>query len=295
MGTLSTAVDELYSADPDEFVARRTALVTAARAEKDRDLVRALQAFRKPTRSAWMVNLLARRRGTELTQLLDLRETLSQAHTGGSMTALRETSALRRKVLDALIRVARELAREAGHEPTAATLTEVHTILDAALTHPEITDAVRAGVLTRAPESAAAFPTELFAPLAEVVPLPQQTQPGEPQDRDRNGTDTQAPDAQAAADERKARRAEQLRAAEDAVELANARQAAARDFQQEAGAERAHIVSTLAELEDRLVAARADLDATDLRMAAIEDEVQLAARAVADAEQELRRIATLAP
>lgn len=283
MGTLSTAVDELYSADPDEFVARRTALVTAARAEKDRDLVRALQAFRKPTRSAWMVNLLARRRGTELTQLLDLRETLSQAHTGGSMTALRETSALRRKVLDALIRLARELAREAGHEPTAATLTEVHTILDAALTHPEITDAVRAGVLTRAPESAAAFPTELFAPLAEVVPLPQPTQPSERDTkRDENEQDEER--------ERAARHAEAVRAAQSAADRAQDAQTTARGVLEEAEAERAQLQSLLAELEAQMSAVTADLDAAELRVAAAESELHHASDDAAAAQSDLQRI-----
>lgn len=254
MVTLAEALERLYAADPDTFIAQRTALVAEARAVKDRALATEIQALRRPTRSAWLVNQLARRHDTELGHLLELGPELSRAHTGGSMAQLREVSSLRRQVLDGLVRLARDLARSAGQEPTQATLAEVRTTLDAALTHPEVGAAVRAGVLTRAPESAAAFPTDLFAPLAEVIPLPERAR-----------TDDRAETERAAAERAEAERAEaeRKRAERMAAERRQAEQTLS-------AAEDAHAtaLARLRELDDLLAQARADLDTAEHDLAA---------------------------
>ncbi|QLQ15106.1 MAG: hypothetical protein HZY73_04655 [Micropruina sp.] len=51
-------VAALYARDPDEFVAARTALVSAARQAGDKELAKRLGMLKRPTRSAWLVNLL---------------------------------------------------------------------------------------------------------------------------------------------------------------------------------------------------------------------------------------------
>jgi Lon protease-like protein len=57
---VSTAVTELYGADPQEFTDRRKELAAAARAAGDAAAAKQIAALRKPTRAAWVVNRLAR-------------------------------------------------------------------------------------------------------------------------------------------------------------------------------------------------------------------------------------------
>ena len=57
---LEQAADELYAVSPDDFIAQRTALVGEARAANDRALAKEIGQLRRPTRSAWLVNILAR-------------------------------------------------------------------------------------------------------------------------------------------------------------------------------------------------------------------------------------------
>ncbi|HEY3090624.1 MAG TPA: hypothetical protein VGJ59_21445, partial [Jatrophihabitantaceae bacterium] len=47
MTTLEQAADELYAADPDEFVDRRRALAAAAREQGDAEVAKAIAALRK--------------------------------------------------------------------------------------------------------------------------------------------------------------------------------------------------------------------------------------------------------
>ena len=56
----AAAVDELYGADPESFTERRTELAAAARDAGDRAAAKAIAALRRPTRAAWVVNLLSR-------------------------------------------------------------------------------------------------------------------------------------------------------------------------------------------------------------------------------------------
>ena len=53
---LHEAAVELYSADPDEFVARRKDLAARARAAGDTAAAKQIAGLRKPTRSAWIIN-----------------------------------------------------------------------------------------------------------------------------------------------------------------------------------------------------------------------------------------------
>ena len=57
---LDEIVRELYVLPPTDFVAARNELVRQARAAGSREIAERLQHLRRPTRSAWLVNLLAR-------------------------------------------------------------------------------------------------------------------------------------------------------------------------------------------------------------------------------------------
>jgi len=150
MTDLEDAAAELYALAPEDFVAARTARVKQARAAKDRPLADAIGALRKPTRTAWLVNLLARDDPAAVVSLLDLGDALRTAQDQRDGAALRELSAQRRKAIDALVRRGTTLAREAGHPPTEATLNEVAQTLQAALGDPAVAEQVRGARLAGA-------------------------------------------------------------------------------------------------------------------------------------------------
>ena len=93
---LDQAADELYAVSPDDFMARRTALVGEARAAGDRPLAKEIGQLRKPTRSAWLVNLLARAEGKKITELLELGTALQRAQQRMEGDELRRLSKERR-------------------------------------------------------------------------------------------------------------------------------------------------------------------------------------------------------
>ena len=76
---LDAAADELYGISPDDFVARRTALVAEARKAGDRTLANEIGQLRKPTRTAWLVNLLVRSEADRIEELLELGRQLQEA------------------------------------------------------------------------------------------------------------------------------------------------------------------------------------------------------------------------
>ncbi len=150
MTDLEDAATQLYALAPEEFVAARTALVKQARAARDRTLAGAIGSLRKPTRTAWLVNLLARDDPTAVGALLDLGDALRAAQEQRDGAALRELSARRRKAIDALVRRGTVLGREAGHPPTESTLNEVAQTLQAALGDGAVAEQVRGARLAGA-------------------------------------------------------------------------------------------------------------------------------------------------
>ena len=162
--------DELYAASPDDFVERRTQRVAEARGAKDRALVKAIGQLRRPTRSAWLVNLLARAEPAEVEALLDLGSELAEAQRRAAGADLRRLSVQRHAALEALTRRATEIAAEHGHTATEATRQEVTQTLQAALSDPAVADLVRARRVVQ-PASYGGFgPLDLLAALAPPTP-----------------------------------------------------------------------------------------------------------------------------
>ena len=147
---LESASQELYAGSPDDFVARRKELVAQARAAKDRPLATAIGALRRPTRSAWLVNLYAREAPDELSALLDLGAALQAAQQQLSGPELRRLSADRGKALSAATRRAVEIGRDHGYDAPEAARVEVTQTLQAALADPETGAQVRLGTLSQA-------------------------------------------------------------------------------------------------------------------------------------------------
>ena len=67
---MADPLDELFTAVPTEFVARRDELVKQLRAERRRDEANEIKRLRRPTASVWALNQLAREHPDEVAELL---------------------------------------------------------------------------------------------------------------------------------------------------------------------------------------------------------------------------------
>src|SRR5262245_59883950 len=118
---LDEIAGDLYSLRPDEFSEARDAAIKTAREGGDANLARELGKLRKPTQSAWLVNLLWRDERESVEEFLTLGVELSRAQAGAKGSELYELTAQRRQIERALVQRAGILAHEAGVAIGAAT------------------------------------------------------------------------------------------------------------------------------------------------------------------------------
>jgi hypothetical protein len=145
---LDEIVRELYVLPPDDFVAARNELVRQARAAGSRDVAEQLQQLRRPTRSAWLINLLARD-PEGMQRMSALGRQLRDAQTGLSRTELRQLAEQRRQLITDLLQRARAYAAEADFRLTPTVLSEVEATLQAALVDLAGAMTIRNGRLVR--------------------------------------------------------------------------------------------------------------------------------------------------
>src|SRR6266536_2491167 len=88
--SLDEAIDELYGADLDDFVAERARLAKGLREEGDGAGAQTMAKLRKPSVASWVLNQLARRNRREVDLLLDAGHRLREAHAGALSGAERE-------------------------------------------------------------------------------------------------------------------------------------------------------------------------------------------------------------
>jgi len=282
--------DELYELPPDEFVPARDDRVAAAKEAGDRGLARALGRLRRPTKAAWLANLLARHRTEQLDGLVALARGLAQAQQELDGDALRALSGQRHRVVAAMARDAGRLAARRGETVNDGLVREVAGILDAALADPAVAEEVRAGRLTKTvrysgfgPAEGADFGEDMTAWAASAPQRHARRPSGDGAgdaasdgDGDSDSDDVRAPgDAEVGSDdgagtERARERAERERreqlAAERAVrerELADAEadEAAARSRQESDEAERDRADERHTATRDRVTDLAAALDA----------------------------------
>jgi septal ring factor EnvC (AmiA/AmiB activator) len=149
MPTLTDIADELYGLLPAEFTAARNARGRELKDDTDTELAQRVMLLRKPSPAAWGVNLLARARSAELSQLDDLGQLMRQAQSELDRTQLIELTSKRRQVVAALAREAAALASERHYVLTSSSLDEIAATLQAALSDPAAAAAVRSGRLVR--------------------------------------------------------------------------------------------------------------------------------------------------
>jgi hypothetical protein len=145
---IAVATAELYGAAPEAFTERRGQLAAAARDAGDRAAAKAIAALRRPTRPAWVVNRLARADPGAPPKLAELASALRAAQEARHGSRLRELSAARGALVDALTEQA--LAAADVTDPPSSLRLEVSQTLTAALADPEVAAAFTAGTLTRA-------------------------------------------------------------------------------------------------------------------------------------------------
>ncbi|MEL4359125.1 MULTISPECIES: hypothetical protein [unclassified Luteococcus] len=163
---MARVLDRLYSGDPSRFVATRTTLARQARAEGDRELARQIDALRRPTRAAWLVNLLARSARKELTDVFELGAVLAALHLAGTPQEIQAVNGRRRRQIAMLMVKVLSLAMAEGYEPSNKTLDDVELCLQAGLAHPQAAAEILKGCLVKTPATAADFPLELFEAAA---------------------------------------------------------------------------------------------------------------------------------
>ncbi|NYG06981.1 hypothetical protein BJ986_001468 [Phycicoccus badiiscoriae] len=147
---LATAMQSLYAAAPDEFMAARSALVAAAKAAGDTPAATEIGKLRKPGLAAWAVNLAARVAPDVVASLTDLGSRMRAAQSrmdAGALTAVRGE---RDAAVDAFVRAASDAAGQSGRTLSTAALQDVRATAIAALADERAAAAVTSGQLTRA-------------------------------------------------------------------------------------------------------------------------------------------------
>jgi hypothetical protein len=270
----STAADELYGVVPEEFVATRTRLAREARAEGDAALAKRIGGLRRPTLSAWAVNLLARSAADDLGGLLDVGARMREAW--GSGGGLGDLERRRAGLVAALLRRAGELAAEAGRPLRDQAVREVEDTLQAATVDEKVADEVREGRLPQ-PRSHTGFVPAGFALAPETGAGSEPEAEERPKPRKRSAAEKKAPSAQktAAPPEKKAERPKVTRTS------------AARAKRAEALARRADEAErTLADRAERADAARRAADDASAEVGRLRHELE---RATAERDSAVRR------
>lgn len=273
---IDAIADALYALPPEEFVPARDDQVGEARSRGDRELAKAVARLRRPTRPAWLANLLARHRAEQLEGLISLAAGLAQAQRTLDGAQLRTLSSQRNRAVAAMAREAGRLAQGAGSPATEAQLRELHGILEAALAQPEVAQELRAGRLTRTLRYTGFGPES--APDAVPTPPPRARPEPDPQ-----------PDEDARAQERAAVRealADAERSAREAGDARRAEEDARADARERHADARGEVARLAAELEAARERERGA--AEDERSAAT--ALRAAARAVTSAEAEVERL-----
>ncbi|NUR06577.1 MAG: hypothetical protein HOQ45_06160 [Nocardioidaceae bacterium] len=161
--------DELYALTPEEFTGTRNEWAKQTKADGDAELAKRVTALRKPSMSAWVVNMLMRHQGEQMSQVLDLGASLRQAQADLDGDALRELTRQRRQLTTAVTQQGRQLARDLGRKVTEAVADQVQGTLHAAMVDEGAAAAVRSGLLVSAIESTGVGSAE----VAETVAIPE--------------------------------------------------------------------------------------------------------------------------
>jgi hypothetical protein len=286
---LAQVADELYALAPTEFRTAREERARQARADGDADLAEAIKKLRRPTVSAWLVNLLVREAPGQVRELLELGESLREAQQALAADRLRDLSVQRRQLITALTQEAKRLAADVSQSLSAQVEHEVQDTLEAALADSGIADAVGSGRLTRALSYAGlgegvgvddavavwAAPAELQVAPSRDREQGKQAAPAKRETRQRRATPRPAREAAGRG----------RRTAEEAKRDRREAQAAERERRQAEAAER-----DLREAGEDAREAQDALDAAEREVTGAHDRHQALQRRIEDLERQLDQL-----
>ncbi|MCM3779089.1 transposase [Microbacterium hydrocarbonoxydans] len=280
--SLSEIAAELYTQPLGEFIAARNARAADA---SDKAMAAGIRALCKPSVAAWVVNVFARERASQLGEALQLAAELREAQEDLDAKALAQLGRDRRALTARLAAAAADLAESRGERITASTRDAVQQTISAAFFDPDAAAAVASGRLVRELE-----PTGTFADAMDSIVG--------------GGTPSAPTEPPAPPDELKARRARRdaeraLREAEQTRDRAARDAAKAERVAKDAASRAGELTSRVAELEKELDSARreakrAETDAADARERRAEasraaDETEDAVTAARSALEKLER------
>ncbi len=113
-GPIDDALDRLYAAPLDGFVALRKELAATLRAGGEVAGSAEVAAAKKPSRTAWALNQVARRHPQALHAVFDAHAAAARTHGDGDAEALRDTVRAYRDALAEVVKRSAEVAAEAG-------------------------------------------------------------------------------------------------------------------------------------------------------------------------------------
>jgi hypothetical protein len=278
--------DRLYAEPLTGFTPARDAAARAAGQGEDADkqLAARVKALKKPSTAAWAVNLLVRREGEQIDQVLALGESLRAAAESMAGDELRALTRQRRQLTHALADTARDLAREEGVRLTAAVVDQVEGVLTAAMLDPVAAAVVRSGLVLSAFTSTGVSEVDVH----EVCAVPEAV--GADVVHRASATERTPPSLRLVPEDDRVRREaaqdrveEALRAVDEArADLAQVERAV-EDLQ----ARRLQLQGEIDELRRRLAALEDDVDGVDEDLEEAEAGREVAAAAAEEADREL--------
>jgi hypothetical protein len=144
---LLAVADRLYAGPAATFTPRRD---QEAKACADKELAARIKGLRKPSTAAWAINLLVRREGEQIDQVLAIAGSLRVAAASMDGDELRALTRQRRQLTAALTSSARDLVRLEGVRLTTAVADQVEAMLTAAMLDPRAAEVVRSGLVVTA-------------------------------------------------------------------------------------------------------------------------------------------------
>jgi hypothetical protein len=290
--SIDDVAQELYALVPEEFTATRNARAKEAKAAGDAELAAQVQALRKPTAGAWLLNQLVRRHADEVHQVLDLGAQLRAAQGSLGAAEVRALDQQRRQLTRAVAQQARALGQDAGRRVTDQVTTDVEETLRSAMVDEAAGAALLTGLLTDTFSSTGLEPVDLSRVVAvtgsatgattaqQAATAPEVVEEPDPA-LERRVAEAEEAVAGARAD---------LEAAGEAAEQARAVAATARAERESLEQQRDEARRVLREVEKRLGSAAEREDAATLALEQADERRESATEAAERSQRRLDRV-----
>jgi len=141
------SLDDLYAAEPEEFVAARNALAKQLKAAGDKDTAAEVAKLRRPPVSAWALNQVARSRPDEIEAVMTAAADLAGALADPAGADLRAIQRAFRSAIEAVVRTTLDVVSSSGRNPSPGLQQAIQATLQAAAVDDGIALALRSGVL----------------------------------------------------------------------------------------------------------------------------------------------------